>query len=139
MTSTNVVLYHAWSCGSRKVRLCLAEKGLDYESRSVASHSDGTGNPGGIVPCLFGTGGHLINEFLDEWALAAVDARRAIDHAKYVDNVCLPAVQKPNWSRSMQPVAQKWSDEELSDRAGARCVARDPCRWGTRRSSDTPD
>jgi glutathione S-transferase len=53
-----------------------------------------------------------------------------------VDDVCLPAVQKPNWSRSMQAVAEKWSDEQLELRLAAvptegrralwRHMARDP-------------
>lgn len=80
MPSSNVVLYHAWSSSaSRKVRLCLAEKGLGYESRVMdllrfQHHSDWykSLNPGGIVPCLFVDGralveSNLINEFLDEW------------------------------------------------------------------------
>lgn len=156
MTSTNLVLYHAWSSSaSRKVRLCLAEKGLGYESRVMdllrfQHHSDWYKalNPGGIVPCLFVDGralveSNLINEFLDEWAPQpplmpddAIDRHEMRRLSKYVDDVCLPAVQKPNWSRSMQPVAQKWSDEELARRLAAipsegrralwRRMARDP-------------
>jgi glutathione S-transferase len=156
MTSANLVLYHAWSSSaSRKVRLCLAEKGLDYESRVMdllrfQHHSDWYKalNPGGIVPCLFVGGqalveSNLINEFLDEWAPQpplmpddAIDRHEVRRLSKYVDDVCLPAVQKPNWSRSMQPVAQKWSDEELARRLAAipsegrralwRRMARDP-------------
>ena len=76
MITTNLVLYHAWSSSaSRKVRLCLAEKGLGYESRVIdllrfQHHSDWYKalNPGGIVPCLFVDGralveSNLINEF----------------------------------------------------------------------------
>ena len=79
MTRTGLILYHAWSSSaSRKVRLCLAEKGLDYESRVMdllrfQHHSDWYKalNPGGIVPCLLVDGrplveSNLINEFLDE-------------------------------------------------------------------------
>ena len=81
MARTGLILYHAWSSSaSRKVRLCLAEKGLDYESRVMdllrfQHHSDWYKalNPGGIVPCLVVAGralveSNLINEFLDEWA-----------------------------------------------------------------------
>ena len=156
MSGTNLVLYHAWSSSaSRKVRLCLAEKGLGYESRVMdllrfQHHSDWYKalNPGGIVPCLFVDGGalvesNLINEFLDEWAPEPplmpdepADRHEVRRLAKYVDDVCLPAVQKPNWMRSMHPVAREWSDEELERRLAAiptegrralwRRMARDP-------------
>ena len=156
MSGTNLVLYHAWSSSaSRKVRLCLAEKGLGYESRVMdllrfQHHSDWYKalNPGGIVPCLFVDGralveSNLINEFLDEWAPEPplmpdepADRHEVRRLAKYVDDVCLPAVQKPNWMRSMHPVAREWSDEELERRLAAiptegrralwRRMARDP-------------
>lgn len=156
MSGTNLILYHAWSSSaSRKVRLCLAEKGLGYEGRVIdllrfQHHSDWYKalNPGGIVPCLFVDGGalvesNLINEFLDEWAPEPplmpdepADRHEVRRLAKYVDDVCLPAVQKPNWMRSMHPVAREWSDEELERRLAAiptegrralwRRMARDP-------------
>ena len=156
MAGTNLVLYHAWSSSaSRKVRLCLAEKGLDYESRVIdllrfQHHSDWYKalNPSGTVPCLFVNGralveSNLINEFLDEWRPQPplmpddpADRHELRRLAKYVDDVCLPAVQKPNWTRSMRPVAQNWSDEELERRLAAipsegrralwRRMARDP-------------
>jgi glutathione S-transferase len=156
MARSNLILYHAWSSSaSRKVRLCLAEKGLGYESRVIdllrfQHHSDWYKalNPGGIVPCLFVDGralveSNFINEFLDEWVPRPhlmpdepADRHEVRCLSKYVDDVCLPAVQKPNWSRSMQPVAEKWSDEELERRLAAiptegrrtlwRRMARDP-------------
>ena len=156
LSSKNLVLYHAWSSSaSRKVRLCLAEKNLAYEGRVMdllrfQHHSDWYKalNPDGIVPCLFVEGralveSNLINEFLDEWAPRPplmpddpADRHEVRRLSKYVDDVCLPAVQKPNWSRSMQPVAENWSDEELARRLAAipgegrralwRRMARDP-------------
>jgi glutathione S-transferase len=156
MPAMNLVLYHAWSSSaSRKVRLCLAEKGLGYESRVIdllrfQHHSDWYKalNPGGIVPCLFADGralveSNLINEFLDERVPAPplmpdepADRHEVRRLAKYVDDVCLPAVQKPNWMRSMHPVAREWSDGELERRLAAipsegrralwRRMARDP-------------
>lgn len=156
MDSANLVLYHAWSSSaSRKVRLCLAEKELDYEGRVMdllrfQHHSDWYKalNPSGIVPCLMVNGralveSNLINEFLDEWVTQPplmpddpADRHEVRRLAKYVDDVCLPAVQKPNWTRSMQPIAQRWSDEELERRLAAiptegrralwRRMARDP-------------
>ncbi len=156
MAGTNLVLYHAWgSSASRKVRLCLAEKGLDYEGRVLdllrfQHHSDWYKalNPDGIVPCLYVNDralveSNLINEFLDDWVPQPplmpddpADRHEVRRLCKYVDDVCLPAVQKPNWSRSMQPVAEKWSDEQLELRLAAipsegrralwRRMARDP-------------
>lgn len=156
MSTANLVLYHAWSSSaSRKVRLCLAEKGLDYEGRVLdllrfQHHSDWYKalNPGGIVPCLVVDDralveSNLINEFLDEWAPEPplmpddpADRHEVRRLAKYVDDVCLPAVQKPNWMRSMHPIAREWSDQELERRLAAipsetrralwRRMARDP-------------
>lgn len=154
--AANLVLYHAWSSSaSRKVRLCLAEKGLEYEGRVIdllrfQHHSDWYKalNPGGIVPCLVVNGralveSNLINEFLDErWPEPPLMPDDPGDRyevrllAKHVDDVCLPAVQKPNWMRSMHPIAREWSDEELERRLAAipsegrralwRRMARDP-------------
>lgn len=135
----SLILYHAWSSSaSRKVRLCLAEKGLAYESKVInlgrfQHHSAWYKalNPGGIVPCLLVDGlalveSNLINEFLDETfpEPALMPDEPAARHevrlwSNYVDNVCLPAVQKPNWTRSMRPIAKEWSDAELVRRLAA--------------------
>ncbi|MDX1432623.1 MAG: glutathione S-transferase family protein [Gammaproteobacteria bacterium] len=149
MTTGELVLYHAWSSSaSRKVRLCLAEKGLDYDGRVLdlrrfQHHSEWYKalNPSGIVPCLV-TGGralvesNLINEFLDELAPAPplmpddpLDRHEVRRWSKYVDEICLPAVQKPNWSRTMQPIAQRWSDEELELRLAAIPTAERRALW----------
>ena len=133
------VLYHAWnSSASRKVRLALAEKGLAFKGlvldlNRFQHHSDWYKrlNPSGIVPALVVDGhplieSNLINEYLDE-AFAEPplmpddpfkrhEVRR---WCKYIDDVCLPAVQKPNWSQLMRPLAEKWSDEELARRLAA--------------------
>jgi len=156
VTDSKLILYHAWSSSaSRKVRLCLAEKGLDYESRVLdlrrfQHHRDWykAFNPNGTVPCLLVDDrplveSNLIDEFLDEWApqpalmpVGPLQRHEVRRWSKYVDDVCLPAVQKPNWTRSMQPIAEKWSDEELERRLAAiptenrralwRRMARDP-------------
>jgi glutathione S-transferase len=162
MTSPRFVLYHAWSSSaSRKVRLCLAEKGLGYDGhvldlRRFQHHSAWYKalNPGGIVPCLVVDDGrgraalvesNLINEYLDEVCpeppLMPDDpaARHEVRRwSKWIDDVCLPAVQKPNWSRTMRPIAATWTDEELERRLAAiptegrrqlwRRMARDPFR-----------
>ena len=134
-----LTLYHAWSSSaSRKVRLCLAEKGLRYDGRVLdlrrfQHHSNWYKalNPSGIVPCLIVDDralveSNFINEYLDETypdpALLPddpVDRHEVRRWSKYVDDTCLPAVQKPNWSKTMRPIAEKWSDEELASRLAA--------------------
>lgn len=153
-----LVLYHAYSSSaSRKVRFCLAEKGLAWESRVLdlrrfQHHTDWYKrlNPSGIVPCLLVDGrplveSNLINEFLDErfpdpplMPDDPFDRHELRRWSKYVDDICLPAVQKPNWSRSMRPIARQWSDAELEERLAQipteerrdlwRRMARDPFR-----------
>jgi glutathione S-transferase len=136
---TELVLYHAWqSSASRKVRLCLAEKGLAWTGRVLDllrfqhhSHWYKALNPSGIVPCLLVDGrplveSNLINEFLDEaWPDPPLMPSDPLDRhevrrfAKHVDDTCLPAVQKPNWMKSMHPIARGWSDAELERRLAA--------------------
>lgn len=133
------VLYHGWtSSASRKVRLCLAEKGIAYEAHHVnlaafEHHTDWFKklNPTGKVPALLIDGvpfieSNQINEYLDETypepSLMPADPRQRYEirlFALYIDSVCLPAVQKHNWMRRMRPIAEKWSDEELQARLAA--------------------
>lgn len=128
-----LVLYHAWaSSASRKVRFCLAEKGLAYERhaldlRKFEHHTPEYRklNPSGVVPALLHDGAPIIestiiNEYLDdvfpEPSLRPADARERAEMrlwSKYVDDVCLPAVLVQNWSRVMRPVAENWTDAEL--------------------------
>ena len=132
-------LYHAWvSSASRKVRLALAEKGLDFESHPMdlatfEHHQDWYKalNPSGIVPALLVDGrplveSNFINEWLDETfpdpPLMPVDPWARHDlrlWAKYIDDHCLPAVQKHNWMVLFHPFAREWSDEELEARLSA--------------------
>jgi glutathione S-transferase len=133
------VLYHAWnSSASRKVRLVLAEKGLHYEGHVLdllrfQHHSDWYKhlNPSGIVPCLVVDGrnlveSNLIDEYLDEafpepplMPDDPADRHELRRWSKYIDDICLPAVQKPNWMKMMRPLCEKWSDEELAARMAA--------------------
>lgn len=134
-----MTLYHGWtSSASRKVRFCLAEKGLDYESVPIEiltfeHHSEWFKklNPSGKVPALVIDNepfveSNLINEYLDErWpnpSLMPADPKLRYDvrlFAQYIDDTCLPAIQKHNWMRRMHPIAKKWSDEELAERLAA--------------------
>ena len=141
----DLVLYHAWnSSASRKVRLCLAEKNLAWQGRviDINKFQHHTAwykriNPSGIVPALLVNGlpeqgGHaliesnLINEYLDEafpapplMPDAPLDRHEVRRWSKYIDDTCLPAVQKPNWTLLMRPIAEKWSDAELAARLAA--------------------
>ena len=134
-----LILYHAWpSSASRRVRFCLAEKGLDYEGREVDLFSFRQHqpeyrrlNPLGVVPTLIHDGHVLyestvINEYLDEVfpepPLKPADAlgrARMRVWTKYIDDVCLPAILVVNWNHVMHPIASKWSDEEMERRIAA--------------------
>ena len=129
-------LYHAWvSSASRKVRLCLAEKGLDWDSHPIdlatfQHHQDWYKvlNPSGIVPALLVDGqplveSNLINEWLDETfpapRLCPDDPMLRHDMrlwSKWIDDHCLPAVQKHNWMILFHHFAKHWSDAELEER-----------------------
>ena len=139
------ILYHAWnSSASRKVRLCLAEKQLAWQGRviDINKFQHHTAwykriNPSGIVPALLVGGSpehggtaliesNLINEYLDEafpnpplMPDSPLDRHEVRRWSKYIDDTCLPAVQKPNWTLLMRPIAEKWSDAELAARLAA--------------------
>lgn len=139
MNQPELILYHGWtSSASRKVRFCLREKGLDYHSVSLRiatfeHHSDWYKklNPSGVVPALSVDGmplveSNLINEYLDDRfpmpALRPHDPLHLHDlrlWSKYIDDVCLPAIQKHNWMMNYHPMARQWSDEELERRLAA--------------------
>lgn len=127
-----IVLHHAWqSSASRRVRLCLEEKGLAYEGHLVdlgrlEQHSDAYKmiNPLGVVPTLIHDGQPLhesgtICEYLDETypdpplrpesPYARAEMRNWIRH---IDGLILNLVIF-NWKHSLQLVAQKWTDAEL--------------------------
>jgi len=130
------ILHHGWqSSASRRVRLCLAEKGLAYESRLVDmikgdQHSPEylAMNPNGVVPTLLHGGRVLfesafIAEYLDECfpepPLLPRDAYERLqvrNFVRWVDEKCLPNLIVFNWSIAMQPVASQWSAEQLAER-----------------------
>lgn len=132
-------LYHAWvSSASRKVRLCLAEKGVAYESHPLdlakfEHHRDWYKdlNPSGIVPALLVDGRPLVeSNFINDWIddvfpdppLRPLDPFQRHDlklWARYIDDACLPAVQKHNWMILFHPFAKAWSDAELEARLSA--------------------
>ncbi len=131
-----LILYHGWrSSASRRVRLCLAEKSLDYESRIVdmvkgEQHSPEylAINPNGVVPALLHDDrvlyeSSVIAEYLDETfpappIMPADPYQRAVvrNFVRWIDEHCLPKLIVFNWSISMQPVATGWSEAELEQR-----------------------
>jgi len=131
-----MILYHGWrSSASRRVRLCLAEKGLEYESRLVdmvkgEQHSSAylAMNPNGVVPTLVHDGrvlyeSSVVAEYLDEVfpdppLLPADPYDKAVmrNFVRWIDENCLSKLIIFNWSQSMQPVASAWSESELAQR-----------------------
>ena len=131
-----MVLHHGWrSSASRRVRLCLAEKGLDYESHIVDmvrgdQHSPAylAMNPNGVVPTLLHDGKVLyessfVAEYLDETfpepPLRPADPYQRLvmrNFVRWVDEKVLPKIIVFNWSMSMQPTASGWSEADLAER-----------------------
>lgn len=130
-------LYHGWlSSASRRVRLCLAEKGLPYESIPIdmgrqEHHSPAylAMNPNGVVPALrLDNGASLyesstICEYLDdlhpEPALRPADpyARATMrNFVRWTDEKSLPHLLILNWSIALQPGASQWSDAQLQEK-----------------------
>lgn len=126
-------LYHDWrSFCSIKVRLCLAEKGIDWESRFVdlmkLEHTTPEYlklNPNGVVPTLVHDGiaiheSTIINEYLDEvfpevplMPRDPVDRARARFWVKYEDDVLHPSIRPATFALMMSPELAVRSDNEL--------------------------
>jgi glutathione S-transferase len=135
-SAPRLVLYHGWrSSASRRVRLALTEKGLAYESRIIdmvkgEQHAPEylAMNPNGVVPTLLHEDrvlyeSSVICEYLDD-CFPAPPIRPADPYARavmrnfvrWIDEQCLPRLIVFNWSVSMQPVASRWSAQELRQR-----------------------
>jgi glutathione S-transferase len=131
-----LTLYHGWkSSASRRVRLCLAEKGLKYESRLIdltkgEHHSPEylARNPNGVIPLLILADGRslyessTINEYLDEtWPdppLRPADPYLRAEMrnwVRYVDERIGNLIVF-NWKHGIAQVASKLSDAELAER-----------------------
>ena len=116
-------IYHDWrSFCSIKVRLCIAEKGLTWESRFVdlmkLEHTTPQYlalNPNGVVPTLVHDGipiheSTLINEYLDEvfpepalMPASPVDRARARFWVKFEDDVLHPAIRPATFALDDEP------------------------------------
>lgn len=117
-------LYHSdHSTCSQKVRICLAEKGLDWESHVLhfASGDHLTPeylklNPNGVVPTLIHDGEPVIEssvivEYLDEIhpepSLSPADAlgrARLRIWMRYMEEVPTPAVRVPSFNKVFRPL-----------------------------------
>jgi len=116
-----LILYHDWgSTCSQKVRLALAEKGLDYEGRVVRlRHFEHLRsaflalNPEAMVPVLLHDGcviteSSVITEYIDAVfpapPLLPPDARgraRVGMWTRFIDQVTSPAIKKPSFARNL--------------------------------------
>jgi glutathione S-transferase len=129
-----LVLHHAWrSSASRRVRLCLEEKGLAYQSHVVnmaqmEHHSPEylKINPNGVVPALIHDGKPLyesgtICEYLDdvfpEPPLRPADPYERANMRNWIRHVDerIHNLIIFNWRHHLQKVAQQWSDAELAE------------------------
>jgi glutathione S-transferase len=130
-----MILHHGWrSSASRRVRLCLEEKGLAYESHVVdmaklEHHSPEylKINPNGVIPTLIHDGRPLhesgtICEYLDETypdPPLRPDApyERALmrNWIRHIDGLIGNLIIF-NWQHHLAKAASKWSDEELAEK-----------------------
>ena len=129
-----LTLHHAWqSSASRRVRLCLEEKGLVYQGHLVdlanlEQHSTAylKINPSGVVPTIIHDGQPLhesgtICEYLDEVfpepplrPSSAYDRALMRNWIRHIDGLIQNLVVY-NWRHHLQKVAEQWSDEKLAE------------------------
>jgi glutathione S-transferase len=130
-----IILHHGWrSSASRRVRLCLEEKGLSYESHVVdmtkqEHHSPEylKINPLGVIPTLIHDGLPLhesgtICEYLDE-SFPEPPLRPATPYERgemrnwirHIDALIGNLIIF-NWRHHLAKVAEKWTDEELAEK-----------------------
>jgi glutathione S-transferase len=129
-------LYHGWrSSASRRVRLCLAEKGVAFESKIIdltkmEHHSPAflKLNPNGVIPLLVLEDGRslyesgTICEYLDEThpepplrPNSAFDRAVMRNWIRHIDGLIGNLIVF-NWAHGMAQVASKWTDAELAEK-----------------------
>ena len=135
-----IELYHFWSsvC-SVKVRMCLEEKGAEWQSRYVDLFRFDqlrpeylAINPDGVVPTLVHDGqpvheSSIINEYIDDALpgpkLSPGDPLQRARMREFV-KICdegLPAIALPTMVKYLLPKLRKrWSEDELSKRSEQR-------------------
>lgn len=139
-----LALYNnAYSTCSQKVRLLLAEKGLDWEDRQIVfaknehlSDEYLRLNPNGVVPTLVHDGqvvidSSVIMEYLDEvfpqppmappGALGRAHVRQWL---RYFEEVATPAVRPPSFNQAFLPRFQAMSAETFAAGAARRPLRR---------------
>jgi len=130
-----ITLYHYWdSFCSFKVRLCLEEKGLDWNSKNInlmrfenLSPDYLTVNPKGLVPTLVHNGNRItessiINEYLDgcfpENSLRPAD-ELALARMRYwvgiEEEQIFKTVRPVSLNLIMKKIFQRYSDEEMDN------------------------
>ena len=130
-----MILHHGWrSSASRRVRLCIEEKGIAYEGHVVdmaklEHHSPEylKINPNGVIPTLIHDGRPLhesgtICEYLDETypdppLRPDTPYERALmrNWIRHIDGLIHNLIIF-NWRHHLQKVASQWSDEELAEK-----------------------
>jgi glutathione S-transferase len=130
-----MILHHGWrSSASRRVRLCLEEKGISYEGHHVdmakmEHHSPEylKINPLGVIPTLIHDGKPLhesgtICEYLDEsFPEPPLRPRGPYERAqmrnwiRHIDGLIGNLIIF-NWRHHLQKTAERWSDEELAEK-----------------------
>jgi glutathione S-transferase len=129
-----LILHHGWrSSASRRVRLCLEEKGLGYDGHVVdmaklEHHSPEylKINPLGVIPTLIHDGRPLhesgtICEYLETYPDPPLRPESPYERAlmrnwiRHIDGLIHNLIIF-NWRHHLQKVAQQWSDEELAER-----------------------
>ena len=130
-----MILHHGWrSSASRRVRLCLEEKGLGYESHIVdmtkmEHHSPDylKINPLGVIPTLIHDGRPLhesgtICEYLDESfpdpplrPASPYERAEMRNWIRHIDALIGNLIVF-NWAHHLSKVASQWSDAELAEK-----------------------
>lgn len=144
-----LTLYHglASTC-SKKVRMCLAEKELDWDSHLVNLQKFEQHdpeylklNPNGVVPTLVHDGraiteSTVIIEYIDDTfphrPLKPEDTYARAQMRlweKWSDDVGYAAVYVPTWDKLSRPAAEKLSDDELDAMAARVPTPERRARW----------
>jgi glutathione S-transferase len=150
MTQTShIVLYHGMaSTCSKKVRMCLYEKGLAFESRLLdlqrfEQHAPEylAVNPNGVVPSLVVNGTPVIEssviiEFIDDrFPEPVLRPEDMFDRAKmrlwtkYSDESAYKAVYAPTWHHLRSRATQGLAEDRLRDTLSRVPSAERKARW----------
>jgi glutathione S-transferase len=130
-----IVLYHSpFSTCSQKVRLCLAEKRLDYVDHRIAFANNEhltpdylSINPNGVVPTLVHEGRPIVDssvicEYLDDVFAepslthdTAIETARMRSWMRYFEEVPTVAIRVPSFNGLFSDFVGKMSDDEFQE------------------------